>query len=125
MNVSTWAPILSSVITGGLGAVAVWFTARHTRANGERTNDELRHQTDSTTVIAFNKQLLDERKELLDRVDQNVQKVRTQVTNGGTNLAVVVGEIKATVVGVQQDLTEHKEEVRERLQRLEQRGPAG
>jgi BMFP domain-containing protein YqiC len=91
----SWAPIVVPTLAAGIGA---WIAARHNRAASDhatdRTTDEKHRETEATTLVTFNHQLLDERYQLLARLDRfegsiggKVDAVQEQVTNDhNTNL---------------------------------------
>lgn len=91
-----WAPTLLACVA----AFGAYLTARHTRQATD-------HQTDAANWLSFNQQLqtrLNQVERSIGGVGGAVQEVRTQVTNGGSNLAATVGEVNRKVGNLGDDL---------------------
>ncbi|MDY0113717.1 MAG: hypothetical protein RBS21_05510 [Corynebacterium sp.] len=97
MSAQMVAVIASPVVSLFGAAVVALITARSTSAT-------TRHQTESTTAVELSRQLFAERAQLLERVDRNIDAVKTQVTNGGSNLAATVGETNRQVSDLGDDM---------------------
>jgi len=91
------AVIASPIVSLFGAAVVALITARSTSAT-------TRHHTVSTTAVELSRQLFAERTQLLERVDRNIDAVKTQVTNGGSNLAATVGETNRQVSDLGDDM---------------------
>ncbi len=91
------AVIASPIVSLLAAAIVAAITARSTSAT-------TKHQTENTTAVELSKQLFEERTQLLERMDKKVDAVKTQVTNGGSNLAVTVGETNRHVSDLGDDM---------------------
>lgn len=85
------APFMVLAGTVYIGHRTAKVTVQGTTREAEMVADEKRHETDTTSIVDFNHQLLEERGQLLDRLGR----VENQVTNGHkTNLRDDLTEVK-------------------------------
>lgn len=96
MNLIAWIPTVVALIA----AVGAWVSATYQ----QRASN---HHTDSELLRGFNQQLqerLNQVENRLGTVSSMTQQVRTQVTNGGTNLAETVGKTNGLLGALGEDV---------------------